>query len=146
MCRPHAVELEQEIPPERLSEFRNLSCPRYEHCLDRACRLGWASWSCQRCQLYWVENPDPRPEAVVLVRRRGKPARTTLGALRKRLLRSRQFHQEHLEESRSRARQWWRLHPLEALADKEARRAPSYRRKEAKRVAARRAGWRPPKC
>jgi hypothetical protein len=93
-----------------------------------------------------VENPDPKPEAVVTVIRRGKPSKTTLGALHRRRLGSRSYHSEHRDESSGRNRIWRITHASQVAAYQESLRNPAHRKYLAFRAKAKRAGWKPPEC
>jgi hypothetical protein len=37
---------------------RNVLCPHYNHCLDRAVKLSWQSWSCSQCQNRFVKQRE----------------------------------------------------------------------------------------
>jgi hypothetical protein len=42
------------INPENgdVEYHRNLYCPTYDHCLDRAVRQRWKSWTCVTCAYF----------------------------------------------------------------------------------------------
>jgi hypothetical protein len=54
MLLPSPAELALPINPDNgdVEYHRNLYCPTYDHCLDRAVRQRWKSWTCVTCAYF----------------------------------------------------------------------------------------------
>jgi len=52
ILHPNPTELATLVAPEQVEQHRNLSCDGYDECLDAACRGGWRSFTCARCEFF----------------------------------------------------------------------------------------------